>query len=231
MATTTVENYVKRIYLEQQRAGGDLAAMGKLAAAMAVAPGTATAMVKSLARSGLVEYEPRAGVRLTDGGRRLALRVLRRHRLVELFLVETLGLDWAEVHEEAERLEHAISDRLLDRMDEHLGRPVVDPHGDPIPSPEGKFAPSTSISLADTNPGSKVEITRIRDQTPAFLRFIERSRLTPGATVSVKARDRAAEAIDLSFPDGRRVTIGLAAAAKIRCAPLTKTATDPSSPR
>src|SRR5947207_9245964 len=108
--------------------------MGRIAAAMGVVPGTATAMIKTLADSGLVTYEPRGGVRLTRGGEQLALHVVRRHRLVELFLVEHLGLDWSEVHDEAEQLEHAISDKVLARMDAVLGHPSTDPHGDPIPT-------------------------------------------------------------------------------------------------
>lgn len=215
MPSTTVEDYIKRIYLEQQRTGGALAAMGKLAAAMDVAPGTATAMVKTLAGSGLADYEPRTGVGLTENGRQLALHVLRRHRLVELFLVETLNLDWTEVHEEAERLEHVISDRLLDRMDEHLGRPSVDPHGDPIPSPEGEIPPADTSGLDQCDPGRQVEVARIQDQSPTFLRFIERRGLTPGARVTVAGRDCEADAIELHLPDGRDVTIGLNAAAKI----------------
>ena len=215
MATTTVENYVKQIYLEQQRTGGEVAAMGKLASAMGVAPGTATAMVKTLARTGLADYEPRTGVGLTANGRQLALHVLRRHRLVELFLVETLALDWTEVHEEAERLEHAISDRLLDRMDEHLGRPRVDPHGDPIPSPEGRMPPSDAVSLDRCRKGQRVEIVRIRDQSPAFLRFIDRRRITPGTIVTVFDRDAEADALELELTSGQRVVIGMSAAAKI----------------
>src|SRR6476661_10924595 len=124
MATITVENYLKTIYTAQQRAGGELVAMGAMAAAMRVTPGTATSMVKALAESGLVEYEPRGGVRLSAKGQRLALHVLRRHRLVELFLVEVLKLDWSEVDVEAEELEHAISDKVLERMDAVLGRPA-----------------------------------------------------------------------------------------------------------
>jgi len=109
MATHTVENYVKKLYAEERGAGGHPTPTGRLAAAMGVTPGTATAMAKSLALSGLVEYEPRVGVRLSDSGRTLALRVLRRHRLVELFLVQCLNLDWSDVHEEAEAWEHVIS--------------------------------------------------------------------------------------------------------------------------
>src|SRR3954447_15853686 len=149
MPTSTVENYVKQLYLEQQRAPEQLVSMGKLATAMGVVPGTATTMMKALADSGLVAYEPRGGVRLTRGGEQLALHVLRRHRLVELFLVQVLGMDWSEVHPEAEELEHAISDKVLERIDAFLGHPQVDPHGDPIPSAKGKVSHRSLTSLAE----------------------------------------------------------------------------------
>src|SRR4051812_8652868 len=140
MPTPTVENYLKQIYLEQQAAedADELVPMGRLASVMGVVPGTATSMIKALADSGLVSYEPRGGAKLTRGGQQLALHVLRRHRLVELFLVKILGLDWSEVHDEAEELEHAISEKVLERIDRVLGHPSVDPHGDPIPSAKGK---------------------------------------------------------------------------------------------
>src|SRR5437867_7894694 len=159
MPTPTVENYVKQIYLEQQAPGeGEGAAealvpMGRLAAAMGVVPGTATTMVKALADSGLVVYEPRGGVRLSRGGEQLALHVLRRHRLVELFLVKVLGLDWSEVHEEAEELEHAVSDKVLARIDAYLGHPSVDPHGDPIPTSKGKVSSPKLLSLGECELG------------------------------------------------------------------------------
>ena len=141
MASSTVEDYLKQIYLMQPTPSpAELVSMGKLATAMGVVPGTATSMIKALADSGLVQYEPRGGVRLTHGGEQLALHVLRRHRLVELFLVKVLGLDWSEVHAEAEELEHAVSDKVLNKIDAYLGHPSVDPHGDPIPSAKGKVA-------------------------------------------------------------------------------------------
>src|SRR5438128_10860894 len=142
MASITVENYLKQLYLEQQNRSEELVPMGKLARAMGVVPGTATSMVKALADSGLVSYEPRFGARLTRGGEQLALHVLRRHRLVELFLVKVLNLDWSEVHDEAEELEHAISDKVLGKIDTLLGHPSVDPHGDPIPPATGNFTGS-----------------------------------------------------------------------------------------
>src|SRR4051794_9076282 len=154
--------------------------MGRLATAMAVTPGTATTMIKALAEANLVSYEPRTGVRLTRSGEQLALHVLRRHRLVELFLVKVLHLDWAEVHEEAEELEHAISDKVMERIDELLGHPRTDPHGDPIPPRTGRHTERKSLSLLDCEEKKPMKITRILDQDSAFLRFAERCGLTPG---------------------------------------------------
>src|SRR5690349_23391840 len=170
MPSSTVEDYVKQIYLEQLASGetGALVSMGRLAAAMGVVPGTATAMVKALADAGLVEYEPRGGARLTRGGEQLALHVLRRHRLVELFLVKVLGLDWSEVHAEAEELEHAISDKVLERMDDVLGRPRVDPHGDPIPSAKGHVVDPRLQPLTECEPGRPTRIARVIDQDASF---------------------------------------------------------------
>ncbi|MEZ5289367.1 MAG: metal-dependent transcriptional regulator, partial [Vicinamibacterales bacterium] len=131
--SSTVENYLKAIFLgeAQLTEGQRLVPMGQLAAALGVAPGTATTMIKALSESGLVDYEPYNGVRLSPAGEKLAALVLRRHRLIELFLVRVMGLGWDEVHDEAEQLEHVVSDRLIERIDEMLGRPAVDPHGDP----------------------------------------------------------------------------------------------------
>src|SRR5437773_980726 len=203
MPTPTVENYVKQIYLEQQAPGeGEGAAealvpMGRLAAAMGVVPGTATTMVKALADSGLVVYEPRGGVRLSRGGEQLALHVLRRHRLVELFLVKVLGLDWSEVHDEAEELEHAISEKVLERIDKLLGHPSVDPHGDPIPSAKGKVSEERLAALPEVQTGTKVRIARITNQDAPFLQFLDRAGLRPGVTLTVNGHDEQADAISV----------------------------------
>src|SRR5262245_62767935 len=140
--SSTVENYLKAIYQGQSSLpeDGRLVPMGQVAAALRVTPGTATTMVKALAESGLAEYEPYSGVRLSAAGEKLAGLVLRRHRLVELFLVQVMGMKWDEVHDEAEQLEHVVSDRLIERIDEMLGHPTQDPHGDPIPGPDGAMA-------------------------------------------------------------------------------------------
>src|SRR6187399_2405309 len=161
LPSQTVENYLKTIFLAQASLGADdLVPMGQLASSLGVVPGTATTMVKTLSESGLVHYEPYMGVRLTSAGEKLASMVLRRHRLVELFLVKVLGMSWAEVHDEAERLEHAVSERLIDRIDEMLGRPVVDPHGDPIPTAEGRLPHVESEELAQAPEHVALVVTR-----------------------------------------------------------------------
>ena len=214
MPTSTVEDYLKQILLEQQRHPAKRVGMGKIAEALGLTPGTVTTMVKTLADSGLVEYEPYSGVRLTTSGRQLALHVLRRHRLIELFLVRVMGMDWSEVHPEAERLEHAISDRLVERIDQMLGRPAVDPHGDPIPTAGGEVAELELQSLVGCKPGERVRVARIVDQSPGFLQLVEREGLKPGNELVVVAHDAAADSLVLAG-DGVESTLGLRAAAKV----------------
>ena len=215
MPSSTVENYLKTLYVQQQQAGGELVAMGAVAAAMGVVPGTATSMVKALAESGLVEYEPRGGVRLSGKGERLGLHVLRRHRLVELFLVEVLKMDWSEVDKEAEELEHAISDKVLTRIDELLNYPEVDPHGDPIPTVKGKITCRAMASLADCELGRPVRVARVVDQDPKFLQFVDRHSLKPGTQVIVQRRDVVADSVSVDPRHQPSLTMGTVAAAKI----------------
>jgi DtxR family Mn-dependent transcriptional regulator len=189
--------------------------MGQLAAALGVAPGTATTMVKALAESGLVRYEPYAGVTLTEAGEKLAALVVRRHRVIELFLVQVMGYRWDEVHEEAEQLEHAVSDRLIDRMDEMLGRPKADPHGDPIPDPEGVVKREPMQSLLTCPMHTPVTVTRVLDQDKVFLRFIESHHLKPGESIEVENRDAASDSVRVRGRDDQRVTIGTRAASKL----------------
>ena len=222
MPTSTVENYLKTILLAEERRPGDrLVTMGQISAALEVAPGTVTAMVKTLEKEGLLTYEPYGGVRLTGRGRDAAIHVLRRHRLIELFLVETLGLDWSEVHEEAERLEHAMSDKLIDRIDALLGYPSVDPHGDPIPDGSGQFREAELISLFDCPPGDAFRVARISDQGEAFLRFVERHGLKPGSQIAVEQRDPSADAVTVRPERRPEVTIGSEAASKLWVEPIT----------
>jgi len=217
LPSSTVENYLKAIYQGQSALAHDerLVPMGGVATALGVTAGTATTMIKALAEAKLVEYEPYSGVRLTDAGEKLAGRVIRRHRLVEAFLVQVMGMRWDEVHDEAEQLEHVVSDRLIERIDDMLGRPTNDPHGDPIPTSEG-LIPSLHLENLLTCPvGTPLKVTRIADQDPAFLRFIERNDLKPGQSVEVETRDAAADSVLLRGKDQRLITIGARAASKL----------------
>src|SRR3954469_5826184 len=163
LPSSTVENYLKAIHHGQSALpkGQRLLPMGQVATALSVTPGTATTMVKALAESGLVEYEPYTGVRLTKAGDKLAALVLRRHRLVELFLVQVMGMAWDEVHDEAEQLEHVVSERLIERIDAMLGRPTHDPHGDPIPTPEGRIAAGHFDNLLTCPIAEPLRVVRI----------------------------------------------------------------------
>ena len=223
LPSSTVENYLKAIHQGQSALAADqrLVPMGQVASALGVTPGTATTMVKALAESGLADYEPYSGVRLTAAGERLAGLVLRRHRLVELFLVQVMGMSWADVHEEAEQLEHAVSERLIDRIDEMLGRPSHDPHGDPIPNQDGAITTRQLDTLLTCALRTPLKVTRISDQDPSFLRFIESNGLKPGEPIEVASRDNAADAVVLRQRQ-REITIGARAASKL----LVEIATD-----
>ena len=216
MPSSTVEDYIKHIYLVAEESGHDEVSMGRVAEALGVVPGTATTMVKALSDADLLNYAPRIGVSLTHQGRLLALHVLRRHRLIEQFLVEVLGFDWSEVHEEAEQLEHVVSDLLLERIDEYLGHPTVDPHGDPIPSAAGEMLIDNLNSLLDCPLNTEVSVARISDQDTNFLQYISRAELNPGVRVTVTARSLNAESVELVLVEaGTKLTLGLGAAAKV----------------
>jgi DtxR family transcriptional regulator, Mn-dependent transcriptional regulator len=169
----TVENYVKTIALIAGRNPGDAAVgTGELAQSLAVSPGTVTGMLKTLSEANLATYTPYEGARLTELGRRLALKVIRRHRILELFLARTLEMTWDEVHEEAEHMEHAVSERLIDRIEAFLGYPTVDPHGDPIPRSDGSLAEPQGVALSQCRRGQRFRLVRVIDQDPAFLRYL-----------------------------------------------------------
>jgi DtxR family Mn-dependent transcriptional regulator len=225
LPSQTVENYLKTIYLAQasHTSAHELVPVGQLAAALRVVPGTATTMMKALAEAGLVKYEPYMGVRLTGAGEKLATLVLRRHRLIELFLVKVLGMSWAEVHDEAEQLEHAVSERLIDRIDEMLGRPEVDPHGDPIPTAEGRMPRPDHLDLLAAPIGVPLTVTRVIDQDPDFLRFVEEHELMPGLSITVDGREASSDAVRLRAASGALVSIGTRAAAKIFARPVPPT--------
>ena len=217
MPSATVEDYIKHIYLITQQSESSNAPMGQVADAVNVVPGTATTMVKALSDAGLVEYSPRVGVQLTIRGRKLALHVLRRHRLIEQFLVEVLGYDWSEVHNEAEQLEHVISDLLLERIDLYLDHPTEDPHGDPIPSAEGKVAPEQVQTLVECPIDFKIFVARIIDQGAEFLNYVSASGLNPGVALQVTSRSSSAETVKIKLEYcGTSLSLGFGAASKIQ---------------
>jgi len=178
-----VEDYLKTIYLLQQRAGG--AGTNAIAGALAVKPASVTGMVKKLAEMKLVRHTPYQGVTLTAAGEKIALEVVRHHRLIELFLIETLGYTWDEVHAEADRLEHVISEDFEERAARRLGFPAVDPHGDPIPAKDGSVASVDQRRLSDLACGSSVTVLRVSDADPEMLRHAAGIGLRPRTRVTL----------------------------------------------
>jgi DtxR family transcriptional regulator, Mn-dependent transcriptional regulator len=181
--TRSVEDYLKAIY--QLSPEGRPASTSEIANLLALSPPSVTGMVKRLSEHGLLEHVPYRGVQLTEEGRRAALRMVRRHRLIEAYLVEFLGYSWDTVHEEAERLEHAFSETMIERMAAALGNPSVDPHGDPIPSADGSIHELVCIALADVPVGEIVEIRRVHESQPERLRYIGSLGLRPGVQIRV----------------------------------------------
>jgi DtxR family Mn-dependent transcriptional regulator len=201
LASLTIENYVKAVYQISSAQEDRPASTGQLAESLKVSPSTVTSMLKTLSESGLATYVKYGGAELTDAGRALALRVLRRHRLIELFLSQTLQLTWDEVHEEAENMEHAVSDLLIDRIDAYLNYPARDPHGDPIPKADGTLAAAQTIRLAELNAGEGFRIERVLDQSPDFLRYLAETGLKLGAQGRVTASRREAGVISLQVAE------------------------------
>ena len=228
MASSTVENYLKTLYAQQQELPGEPVPLGRLADRLSLTPGTVTTMIKRLAESNLVEYETRSGARLTVEGEKLALQVLRRHRLIELFLVQIVGLDWSEVHEEAEELEHAASEKLLEKIDALLGFPRLDPHGDPIPTPSGQMTRRELTPLAECAPGP-ARLARVSDDQSAFLNFLHAKGLIPGVRITVEGHDPMADVVTLRPAGGEPVQLGMAAAKKILVAEATQEEQNPVS--
>ena len=181
--TRSVEDYLKAIYhLSSQ---GGFAATSDIAASLLVAPPSVSGMVKRLSETGLIEYVPYRGVTLTPQGRRAALKMIRRHRILEVFLTHQLGYDWDGVHEEAERLEHAVSDTLIERMAGALGQPQYDPHGAPIPTAAGEIEETDLVALADVPVGTEVELRQVGTEDPARLRYLAEQGLVPGTRLTV----------------------------------------------
>lgn len=182
------ENYAKAIYQLQSEGEGEVGT-GAVAERLGVTPASASAMLKRLADEGLLEHAPYRGVRLTPQGEQLALEMIRHHRLIELFLAEVLGMPWDRVHEEAEVLEHHISEELEELIAAKLGQPARDPHGDPIPSRELDLADDESVPLASLQPGQSGTFMRVSDRDAEMLRYLDARGIHPGARLTVAARE------------------------------------------
>jgi DtxR family Mn-dependent transcriptional regulator len=213
--TRSVEDYLKAIYRLSPR--GRPAATSEIAQRLELSPASVSGMVKRLSEQGLLEHVPYRGVQLTPEGRRAALRMLRRHRLIEAYLVAFLGYTWDTVHDEAERLEHAVSDTLVDRMANVLGHPTVDPHGDPIPTSEGDILELASTPLAEVPTGATVEIRQVEEGQPDRLRYIASIGLRPGVRVTLLDRQPFQGPITIVV-DGETHIIGHELAQVVRCA-------------
>jgi len=215
--TQPVEDYLKAIYAIGKGSGA--AATNEIAQRLALAPASVSGMVRRLADQGLLAYERYHGVRLTERGRRAALRTLRRHRVIEAYLARALGMSWDRVHDEAERLEHAASDELIDRMAATIGEPIVDPHGAPIPTRDGAVDETEHTSLAEMAVGATGVVARVTDEDPQMLRYLGELSIRPGKQVTVKARAPFDGPITLAVGK-RELSIGPALAAHVLVAPV-----------
>jgi DtxR family Mn-dependent transcriptional regulator len=210
--TAPVEDYLKVIF--ELEAGDGVAGTTEIASALSIAPASVSGMVRRLAEQGLIEHERYRGVRLTKAGRRAALRTIRRHRVIEAYLTKALGYPWDLVHDEAERLEHAASDELIDRMAAAIGEPTTDPHGAPIPTREGTLREPAVVALATVAVGARVCIQRVGDRDAEQLRYLAELGITPGRHVEVLSRAPFDGPIELRV-GGVTKTIGLGLAKQI----------------
>lgn len=216
--TGPVEDYLKTIY--EIGRGTVAVATNDIAQRLDIAPASVSGMVRRLAEQGLLGYERYRGVTLTDAGRRAALRTIRRHRVIEAYLSQALHYQWDRVHDEAERLEHAASDELVDRMAEAIGEPVVDPHGAPIPSREGLMDETVYLSLAELGAGYGARVVRVSDDDPEMLRYLAELAIIPGTELVVVSRAPYEGPISLSI-SGHLLAIGPALASQVMVEPLT----------
>jgi DtxR family Mn-dependent transcriptional regulator len=217
--TRSVEDYLKVIYHLSLK--GEPAGTTDIAHLLELSPPSVSGMIKRLAEQGLLAHVPYKGVELTIEGRRLALRMVRRHRLLEAYLVEFLGYDWDTVHEEAERLEHAVSDALISRMADALGNPRVDPHGHPIPAADGSIEELTFTPLPDVPVGATVEIRRVDARQPDRLRYLATLGLKPGTAVTVLDRQPFSGPITLRAGAQEHV-VGHELGMELFCSPLSR---------
>jgi DtxR family transcriptional regulator, Mn-dependent transcriptional regulator len=219
----SVGDYLKAIW---ELAETGAASTKQIADRLSVAPASVTNMLGRLREKGLVEYEPYRGALLTHRGREEALRLVRRHRLIETFLLEHLGYSWQEVHEEAERLEHAVSDAFTERLAEYLGHPDHDPHGDPIPAADGTMPPEDSHPLGEAVVGERALVSRVDHRDAAVLAYLEEHGLVPGRLLEVKEVRTLDGVVVVEDEDGDAHALGesLARSILVRQAPERRSA-------
>ena len=213
MLHTSVQDYIKTIY--ELEVAKKRPATKVLADLLGVQMASVTGMVKYLAVEGFLKHVPYRGFKLTPKGRGLALQMLRRHRLIELFLAQTLGLGWDEVHADAEQMEHAVSDALIERIDEYLGHPQFDPHGSPIPGVDGKVVARRGVPIAQLKAGDDGTVIEVEDKDPDFLRFVSSLGIRIGSTVEVIGTEPYGGLVRLRLGK-RNVVMGTEAAARVR---------------
>ncbi len=201
-----MEDYLKAIY--HLRGGRGPAAAKEVAREMSVSPSTVTSMLKKLSQLRLIRYTPYRGVELTAAGEKVALEVIRHHRLLELFLQEVLGYRLSQVHDEAERLEHTLSDELEERISSVLGHPLTDPHGSPIPRPDGTLVERPQVPLTDLEPGQHSVVTGLLSRNPDQLSYLEGIGLTPGAPIRLLEKRPLNGPLSVEIGQGRQEVIG-----------------------
>jgi DtxR family transcriptional regulator, Mn-dependent transcriptional regulator len=211
--TAPTEDYLKAIY-ELERSG-DAAGTNEIAAQLGIAAASVSGMMRRLAEQGLIAHEPYRGVRLTEAGRRAALRTLRRHRIIEAYLTHALGYPWDQVHDEAERLEHAASDNLIDRMAAAIGEPARDPHGAPIPTREGAVDEPTLTSIDELAVGARARVRRVSDHDGERLRYLAELGVTPGTTIEVLERAPFDGPITVELENGVTRSVGRSLARQV----------------
>ncbi|MFB6248382.1 MAG: metal-dependent transcriptional regulator [Salinibacter sp.] len=219
MRSPSIEDYLKVVYKLEEREGSPPVSTGDVARSMEVSPASASNMIKRLDDLGFLTYEAYEGATLTTPGRTVALEVLRHHRLLELYLKEVMGFSWDEIHEEAEILEHHISERFESRIEEMLGHPSRDPHGHPIPTRDGTVDDLPTRSLADLDEGNAAPIDHIADEDGALLDLLEQRGLLPGATVEV-VETRPLDGLLVVAVDGAEQLVGTPVAQKVVVEPV-----------
>jgi len=220
MRSPSIEDYLKVVYKLEERDGSPPVSTGDVARSMEVSPASASNMIKRLDDLGFLTYEAYEGATLTTPGRTVALEVLRHHRLLELYLKEVMGFSWDEIHEEAEILEHHISERFESRIEEMLGHPTRDPHGHPIPARDGTVDELPTRSLADLDEGDIAPIDHIADEDGALLDLLEQRGLLPGARVEV-VETRPLDGLLVVAVDGTEQLVGTPVAKKVVVEPAS----------